>query len=115
MLFVYHAGGGAQGRPAEIKPIIQCAEERSGSGRRGRNASGLFEEVARWLESHRLPTWRLAARATERTEPAGRGRALGEVSALSQQPGGNVAWRGRSGTREEVEVRKQKQNKQSPW
>lgn len=27
-------------------------------GRRRENASGLFEEVTRWLESHRLSTWR---------------------------------------------------------
>lgn len=51
ILFVYDAGGGAQGRPVEIRPITPRAEERSG-GRCREKTPGLFEEVTRWLESH---------------------------------------------------------------
>lgn len=45
---------------------MQCAEGRSGRRRRRRrrgNTSGLFEEVTRWLGSHRLPTRRPAGEA----------------------------------------------------
>lgn len=107
MLFVYHAGGGAQGRPAEIKPIIQCAEERSGSAAAGETRRGCLRRSPDGLkvivflpgDEDGKPVWGgLSARATERTMSAGRGRAFREVSALSRQPGGNVAWRGRNGT-----------------